>query len=281
MQGSVAVGSPVSPDIPFSRGRFMASQTVPPFNDPKLKDALRRAFGREVAPSGLRERVIAALDRSDATGTGHAGPQLRITEPFQPEDLAAQREARRASLVRHPLIKLAIAASIVLVVGITAMQLMTGPSGQTGTKLAVLPKPFAEAMVQSHEAQIAKMASSAVSIARSDLPAAAKKLSDQLGYPVLAPALPSEWTARDAGVTTVNQVQVAQVTYTRGARSVSLFSLPANKVYSPEEGATYELTHDRHAIAGFVRNKVMYCVVGDEQTSLADLKQLGQALQSN
>ena len=253
----------------------MPTQPAQPFDDPALKAALKRAFGGEVAPAGLRQRVQAAMDASEGTGAAVSGgtPSLRLTEPMTREDV---RVKPKQAFYRSPAFKLAIAAMVLVIVGVVAKQYLTGTKSEQPRLIATLPKPFAEAMVQTHDAAAAQLASAPAAVA--DLAAAQQSLSAQLGYPVLAPPLGADWAARHAEVATLNGVQTARVTYTRGDRSVSLYSIPANRVYSPPDGATYEMTEQGHAIAGFVRDKTMYCIVGDERVPMADLKQLSGAL---
>src|SRR5215213_11288087 len=91
----------------------MPTETVQPFDDPKLKAALRRSFGAETAPAGLRQRVVAALDAATP-----ATPTMRLTEPMQ----AAPRQAKsqRPMLLRSPMLGLALAAMVVIVVSMAA-----------------------------------------------------------------------------------------------------------------------------------------------------------------
>lgn len=234
----------------------MSQDPTNSFDDPTLQAALRSALGRERAPADLRARISAALDEVQAS-------------------VAPHRAERRLLLFRSPMMGLAAAALVVIVVGL-AIKFYGGGSGG-GTKLvAVLPKPIAEAMVQVHDST---NVNDNPTLAANDATARQKALSTELGYAAIVPALGDGWSLKDAKTADINGFKSAQATYTRSdGQSISLFSIPANKAYSPEDGSTYEMSVDKHAIAGFVRNATMYCAVGSEGVKMDDLKKLTDAL---
>src|SRR4051794_874521 len=103
------------------------SSQSPVFDDPPLKQVLKRTLGKEVAPAALRSRIAAALDEID-TGAADA------PEP-----------ARRLMLFRSPLMGLALAAMVVIVASV-AIRFATAPSTAGKKLVAILPQQIAAAM---------------------------------------------------------------------------------------------------------------------------------------
>jgi len=248
----------------------MPTETVQPFDDPKLKAALRRSFGAETAPAGLRQRVVAALDAATP-----ATPTMRLTEPMQ----AAPRQAKsqRPMLLRSPMLGLALAAMVVIVVSMAAKYYLQ--STATPPPMAMLPQSFADGMAKAHDESVAALTPDLPPLALAEMKTKAK----QLGGPInnlqaLAPDLGKEWSPRDVKETTIDGVKTVQVTYTRGNNALSLFSVWTKKVYSAQDGSTYEQEADKHAIAGFVRNGTTYCAVGDRGVGKDEVKKLATTI---
>lgn len=221
------------------------------FDDPNLKAAIKRTLGGETAPAGLRERVLYALDESDSSSR-------RAFFTFRGQKMGVVAAA---------------AAVILLVVGYAVFQGMH--SGGGGKLVAVLPKPFAEAMAAGHDSASVEFATASTA----DPTALAQQLQSQVGVkPLLTVPTASGWTLRGAKVATLNNVATAQAVFSKGDAKISIYSVPGKAVYSPQDGATYDQVTDRHPIAGFVRKSTMYCIVGDAGSSLEELKKLTDAL---
>src|SRR3954471_6083971 len=94
----------------------MATEQID-FHDPALKNAVKRVWGQEHAPTALRGKITAALAATAADGAAGA-PDIagRITPPSA---AAAAKSARSTS----PFMKFAAAA--VLVVGVGALAYST------------------------------------------------------------------------------------------------------------------------------------------------------------
>src|SRR5207244_1506120 len=103
---------------------FMISDPLPPFEDPMLKTALRRAFREHHAPASLTRRVVQAMDE-------------------QP----APRKSILARIV--PLVGLAAAAMLLIVAGTFAWGYFVPPSAPRAARPTVtLPSGLAQAIVQ-------------------------------------------------------------------------------------------------------------------------------------
>jgi hypothetical protein len=209
------------------------------FDDPSFRKALRTQLGKESAPPSLRARVLVALDEAE----GSTPASLPITT--------------RRPLFRRPLVGLALAASILIVIGI-GVTIMLQSGGTLNRPVATLPKPFLEAMAQQHDTC---ETSDRHQAANQDLAATTKQLRDELGFQPLVTAIEG-WQIQGANVCPIDTVKAAHVLYTRGDQSISLFSFPGRAVYTPQDGARYAVTIDNHPIAGFVKGTTVYCIVG-------------------
>src|SRR5690242_9636300 len=146
-----------------------------------------------MAPAGLRERVMYALDESESSSRN-----AFFTFRGQKMGVVA-----------------AAAAVILLVVGYAVFQGMHGAGG--GNKLvAILPKPFAEAMAAGHDSAVASAEFSTPT--NPDPKALAQQLQSQVGVkPVVSLPADSGWTLRGAKVATLNNVPTAQAVFSKGA----------------------------------------------------------------
>lgn len=210
------------------------------FEDPSFRKALRKQLGRETAPPALRARIVVALDDAQAAQPVNA--------------------PRRNVLLTRPMVGLALAASVLIVIGIGVTIAMR--SGSKSHPVAVLPRPFAEAMAARHDS-CGEDGSHRPSIGgNDDLASIGKRLRDELGFPPLVTSVGDDWKFQGAQVCRVDNVRTAHLLFTRGDQSLSIFSIPAKNVYSPPDGARYQLTINNHPIAGFVKGTTIYCVVG-------------------
>ena len=234
------------------------------FDDPSFRSALRKQLGSERAPASLRSRIVAALDEVDT-----AAPTSSATSP------AVDRPSS-IKLSRRPLVGLALAASILIVIGIgTFIALKSGAPAPR--PIAIIPTPFAEAMAHQHDVCQNNAEHFLSGQPKDDLRLISKQLRDELGFPALVATIDDGWKFEGARICSVNEVRTAHLLFTRDGQSLSIFSIPAKAVYSPVDGAQYEMTVDQHPIAGFVRGTTMYCAVGKatkNDLTLAQLKKI-------
>jgi len=230
-------------------------------DEAELKASLNRSIGAEKAPGSLHRRVVVALDRAES------GDFDDLPAPTSPH----------WTIFRNPVVALALAAMLVIAIGLAAMQQL---GSQSKPIAMTLPHQYAQAMADAAEFGVKQFATeSAPQIAASDLSNIGQKLRNELNCPVLAPDLGDGWIARGAQVTSVYNIPTAQVIYTRGTQTISVFSVSVKRLYSPPEGATYEMLVNGHALAGFVKHRTLHCVVADSSTSPAEAKMLADRLQ--
>jgi len=244
------------------------------FDDPALKAALRRALDQERAPGDLRER-IRAMAASAAAPAAESVPYMRAA--------GATEEAADAPIPmfrRGPVFKFAAAAVLVLGLGSLGYQvyLANRPPNYSAVAPYAVPPSLYKGMTQTHDERVAGSATPADTT--TDL-TAAKGLSNTVNRPVFLAQLTSNgWKFEGGGVRDVGQYSAAQLYFTKGKASISVFSLPAKAVPQAKDDVTYDTVFNGHPIAGFVHKGGLYCIVGsstDDSLKLDEVKALLQA----
>jgi hypothetical protein len=198
-------------------------------NDPKLKAAVKRIWSDAAVPPELRARVQQML--SDAPNAGVA-PRWQ---------------------------GYAIAAVLLIAAGVATWL----PWNFSRNVLAdqTLPWTVADSMVQTHDRCCGARDHHLLRGVRGDdFAAIGRRLSRDLGVPVLSTALP-HWQFAGAGPCPVWGHESAHLLYRDGARTLSVFSIPARDFSLPGKDDRYAATRDTHRLAGFVRDGGLYCVV--------------------
>lgn len=221
----------------------------PPFEDPALREACRRAWGGERAPAALRERVARAV-RDDAPAPPAVATRWRI----------------------GPGRRLAAAAVVLLAVGgLTAYYagLLSGP-GTSSTAIPVRPAvSLIPATLAVQLAQVHELCSGHDhhGIADEDFQQIETRLRRDLGQPVLTCTPdhldgPGDWKFRGAAVCRVGGHRAGHLVFVRDQASVSVFSLPA--VACPQFPADAQCDTSGKAcdIAAFRHGEGFFCVVG-------------------
>ncbi|MGH7179854.1 MAG: hypothetical protein ACREJC_20935 [Tepidisphaeraceae bacterium] len=226
------------------------------FEDPALKAALRRVYAPQRAPTALRRHVRRAL-----------------------EEIAPLSRFNAMRLVRSPVLGLAVAAMLLIVVGAFAYEYFRPVSQARRVANVVhvnLPAKIAEALVARHDLCARTADHNALGgIAQSDFAAISDALTDKLGFTPLVTVPNGGWTFRGASACEIRGAQAAHLLFTRGKQSLSIFSVPVRAIaYSPPEHAVYELTVANHPIAGFVRGGVLNIFVGSFDGDSLPLKDL-------
>jgi hypothetical protein len=212
------------------------------FEDPKLKAALRRVLGSEGAPAGLRER-IAAMAEGDT-------PPIRVNW--------------RQSWVY----KLAVAA--VLVVGVGGLAFQVWKMNHPYNPAVAISDSLYEAMLTAHHS--GEAASGVTALAK------AEELKTQINRPVLVADLTRDgWRFDGGGVRKVGDFSAAQLKFSKGKASISVFSLPAKAASGAQYGAEYDTVFNGSPIAGFLKGSGLYCIVGsstDGSLTVDEVKRL-------
>jgi hypothetical protein len=245
------------------------------FDDPILREAVRRAWGGETAPSVLRERVA-------AMGIGAAKAPATAVMP-------AVVPARRgwAKVLRHPNSVYGMAAAAMVLIGfaIAARLGDDGPrqiGGGTDTTAAdydyvpakpVLAIPVLKGVLDQHDSSRDHLTDDKFlkDVPPGDFNALRMRLSRELGFKALSAPLVDEegaWTFRGASVCKVDKYPASHLVFERPGETISVFSLPRASCPDARIGLAYHIADADHPLVVFVRSDGVHFVVGssDQRT---------------
>jgi hypothetical protein len=237
----------------------MQEPPVQPFDDPALKVALGRALGRPCAPAALRQRILTAVREESGKSTG-------VEVEHKPIRMFRQ----------SPLYKLAMAAVVLICVGIAAVMVYVNTRPPTYDVAYDFPKKLYADMLATHDARAKSTTGDTVTIL-----AAATDLSKQLNQPVFVADLTKDgWAFAGGAVRNVGKYSAAQLFFTKGTAKISVFSLPRETVPKAPEGSHYDTTWNQGAIAGFMGKGGLFCIVrtGDTPPTSADVDEVKRLL---
>jgi hypothetical protein len=217
------------------------------FDDPELKACVKKAFGGEFAPISLRKKVA-----------------------------AIQAELHRADRFKisfsnyNPIYALTAAAILFLAVGMAFSNYL---STQTYTPVAAAPNDgisisIFKAMMTKHDH------SADADRIHGDVTTARMNLQSSVDQPVLAENIGEGWTFRSAGVVYLANNPTAQVVFTRGDQTLSIFSMPLMVNEEAYGDGVYESTIADHPVTGFVTSSGVYFLVGSDPTGKLTLTEL-------
>jgi hypothetical protein len=236
------------------------------FDDPILRDAIRRTWGAERAPEHLRAQVMALTAQNPAA-------------QFDPASAAAEAPAvitsLRPSIWHQPWIRYGFAAAAMVVVGFALASRLdnrpfSGPQiGAPVTFASTLSQPVAQGLVDSHDRCSTYPNHDAYpELSPGNYEAIRRRLQDQLGFPVIAGPIEEAldrggWRFRGAAVCKVGDVPAAHLVFVRNGQAISVFSLPRSccKTSVAESQACEDANPD-HPSALFVWSNGVHCVVG-------------------
>lgn len=269
------------------------------FDDPRLKAAIRGAWGAERAPEALRARV-AALAGTGAVGAGkvEASMPMRLV-PTAPAP--APRRHRWKEALGAPVARYAMAAAAMVLIGFgLAYQLDRSrrPINPGPGTVAALPVSVTQGLVDRHEKCITLRDHHDLAGApRDNFLLIGQKMQDRLGFRVLAEPLPrghattgpatqpldDEWEFAGAAVCPVDSYPCSHLVYRRRGKnvSVSVFSLPRHSCANINGEWECEYHDPRHPMAGVIANGGVYCVIGsspDGSLTLNDVRQIFEDL---
>jgi hypothetical protein len=233
----------------------MNQPPLEPFNDPELKAALRRAIGQEAAPAGLRDRIRAAAD-AKVTPEVKDAPPIKLRQP------------------RGPLYRLAVAAILVIGFGGLAYRIWDMNRVPQYDQRAAIPDSLYQGMIKTHALRVA----SAAGDDSGKTLLAISGLSQKIKRPMFVPDLSQDgWTFQGAAVRDVDSNPSAQLFFTKGNASISVFSMPVAAAPGVKDGSDYQYSFASHPIAGFTRGLGLYCIVGssaDHSLGAEEVKRL-------
>ena len=247
-------------------------QPIPSFEDPALKAAVHRVWGRERAPAEVSRRIAGIVSNksiklaSPEESAADPSPAIRPVEPV-------------AWQTNWP--GLAAAAAIMLALGTVVYVLSRGDSGpQQRLAAAPLPATVVNALVATHDACAGLHDHHHMKEApRGDYAAIAGQLASRLGHPVLAAPIGGDaWTFRGAAVCPVGSTPAAHLVFAheRPDEHISIFSMPQSAATGTlvrptmswrcgAVGPCYESTVAGHPVVGFTGNGAFYCLVGSSE----------------
>jgi hypothetical protein len=199
-------------------------------NDPRLKAAVKRIWSDDAAPPALRDRVQQILAES--------------APPATPRWAAY-----------------AIAASLLVAASVVTWLPWSYSPGVLADE--PLPQTVAQSMVLTHDRCCqARDHHLLKGVRGDDFAAIGRRLSGDLHVPVLSTPL-ADWQFAGAGPCPVWGHESAHLLYREGARTLSVFSIPARDFALGTQDQRYAATLDTHQLAGFVRDGGLYCVVAN------------------
>jgi hypothetical protein len=229
------------------------SEPLHEFEDPALKQAVRRAFAGEgeAAPAALRQRVEAIFAAGAVAGT-KLGPAQE--EPLRRPD--------RSWWARQLTPKNAVAAAIALLAiafmfwELRSEFITTSPPSHYAR--TTFPDSFAVAMVAAHE-NCAKLPDHHL-IPGKDPASVKAPLAAAAGMTVAATDLGDGWQFEGAGLCNVGGVKAAHLLFARGKDTISMISMPAPASLASFNGTYTEVVQD-HPMSGVVSGGAVYCLI--------------------
>ena len=244
------------------------------FDDPTLKRALGDLAAGHTAPLSLRERVARQMAAEPVEAAASQSPA-------DGSKRSAAREGRRQFLMK-------IAAVLLIGIGggAIAYQLYEegSPSVQSGSGSSAYSVPgLWSGMVAMQELHDLPAPTSPPSVeplkaSLSDPLALAAEASARLKRRVPAPVFGKEgWTVDSASFCTIAGFDSVAFHLNHDGKNVTVISMPGAAWTAPATDH-YSRRCDDHAIAGYVKDGGLHCVVGDHGSSIADVDELVQAL---
>ncbi len=209
------------------------------FDDPSLKAALRRGCADETAPSELRDRV----------------GQL----------LAASRTASPARSWRDgPLVGGVAAVVILLSMGWIAYNLLPRQPRFTPTAYTLaLPSTLQARLIARHDSCAAQANHHRLTdVPRDNLVLTSQSLEERTGQLIPLPTLDAAWRFTGGALCSVGDAKAAHLVFRRGDQHLSYIILPADACGGMPNGATCESVDHGHAIAGYVVDGALRCLIG-------------------
>jgi hypothetical protein len=219
------------------------------FNDPVLKDAVRRCWSCDCAPSELQKKIASLCASSDANE--HQKPLGKLSWVIWP---------------------MAIAASLVLAVGFFH-RFENHPA-----PLAIapaIPVSLENDLIFRHDRCCIEPNHQHVNAPKNDDAAIENAMHQQLNRPVLVfHPQDRKWDFRGASICPVGSVPAGHLVFVKGKNALSIFSLPKSFFPDAVEGKQYAVATDKHCIVGFVKDGAFFCLVSSGDVSVGELQKM-------
>lgn len=229
------------------------------FDDPALKAAACKAWGREQAPANLC-RCVEGLVRTCRSANGDARGIHRVMR----------------SWLAWPV---GLAAIIALAVGIRSL-VQTSPSSapqiaSVTPALPALPASLETALITTHDHCCGASNHHHIQAPIEDDAAIARAMQSRLLQAVLV-ARPDSgaWGFRGAAICPVGATPAGHLLFVKDDGKISIFSLPDRLMPGAKDGGHYESTTAGHPIAAFARSGGLFCLVGSGSNGAVTQQQL-------
>jgi hypothetical protein len=231
-------------------------------DDPAFRGAIRRAMSGERAPAALRQRVEAML-----------ASQRPATPVTQTSRWRLQFRPINWQLT-------GAAAAVLLSVGFMSYQiretffpsfLSFSHGASRAPRVSQFPLAFAMAMVKTHD-HCAKLSDHHL-MPGDNFDALRVQLTSAEGVDVFAAKIGDDWKFKGAGVCDIDSARAAHLIFTRGDRTVSIFSLPAPSTCSGG-AAEFQQSVGNHAIRGFRNGNALYVIVASSPANAVGCEEL-------
>jgi hypothetical protein len=220
------------------------------FEAPELKTAVKRLYGGERAPGGLRQRVESIL-RSEAV----VEPRMRISRA----------------------VRWQWAAAAVIVVGLAGLiwrvtEERRNPVGEKTLVAMVKTHDFCCTPGRRHQHN---------DIPQNNFTAMGQMMAGKINEPVLATEIGDGWKFVGAAMCPVGGKPSAHLIYSRGGQWLSIFSIPASSCDKVHNGAFGGERINDHMIVGFAHTGAVYCMVGTCPKKNLQLDEIEQLLKKH
>jgi hypothetical protein len=246
------------------------SEETGQFDDQDLKVAVRQLRGDHKVRPELRDRVVRSLAEARLQGGGGPTAEPRPASQPPPSPGRPSGLSRCCLAVGGLLLLMAIGGLL----GYRWYQRAQENHADQSRGTALLG-----AMVAIHD--IGRGTTSGLqplSAPLGDPRALAAEAARKLGRPIPVVDLSARgWSLDAADFCTIGTARAVRFHFTRVNQSVSVLST-ASAEYTKADAGHYELTIGEHPIAGYVRNGILTCVVGDAACGQGDTVALRDAI---
>lgn len=238
------------------------------FDDPALKQALRRAIPAMTCPQALRDRIQQAADDIASESL-----RLPMTSATAPRSAARFLRAHR----------LAIAASILGLAGGMALFRYAGDDTAEfpGTDASAL-QPVAYSLATQDAAlsgDPTQIQHHAPALSQDNLVAANQSLQRQTGQSLPLGALAAAgWEFHGVDDCRLGNFRGTHLVFLRPKQNISVFILPAQAAGNLADGRLYTMTTGRKPVAAAVRGPWLICLVGASTDGSLTADHLGNLL---
>lgn len=255
----------------------MIRQDEDQFNDPGLRNALRRSFGHERAPETLRQNIEQLL----------VGTAVPVIEMKAPKSTALRDVWERWNSVVYSGIAACVmfAGAAFLVLSYQGYFDRNPRYSNNQPVVGDVPSNLAVALVARHTA--CSQLNDHHMLKGDNLPALKAELERQMNFPVAVMDPGDGWVFKGAGRCDVGKTPAAHVLFARGKQELSVFSMPGDivrTVSTHTEPSIFESEFQNNPIAGATRGAATYAAVGsspDGSLTLSDIVALRDQFMSS